>query len=78
MASRNMPCIGLPGFAQVHGLLEYLIANVTAQLMLRQQFHATLEQLRQPFGQRQTLREQVVATGEIHQKIHIAVGPLLA
>jgi hypothetical protein len=37
------------------------------QLVLPHQFHATLQQVREPFGERQALREQVVAAREVDQ-----------
>lgn len=49
---------------------------MSAQFMFRHQLHATLQQRLQLLREGDALCEQIVASGELNQKIDIAVRPL--
>ena len=64
--------------SQVNSLLQNFRPDMTIQLMLRNDIEPASGDLGQPLGQRQSLREQIVASWKIDQKVDIAVRSILA
>jgi hypothetical protein len=64
--------------SQVHCLLHDLVADMTIQFMLGNQFQGPLQQFGKLVRQGQTLREQIVTAWEVHQEIHVTVSPFLS
>src|SRR6185312_2935762 len=64
--------------SQLHRFVQHGGADVAVEFVLGNEVERTTSDLRQAFGKRQALREQVVATRKVHQEIDVAVRPFLA
>jgi len=58
--------------------LEYIFPNMPIQFVLGHHLDGAMKQKGEFFGEGQALLKQIVAGREVHQKVHIAVGPFLS